>query len=67
MHDLGEIFTADNMFLSQYTLILKIKFIADDYMATAGLFHPEIDPAIHVNLITQFAFDCLQGIHELCV
>jgi PAS domain S-box-containing protein len=65
MRNLGEVFTAYDRLSRKYPLILKIKLIGDDYMAAAGLFSPDIDPAIHANQVVQFTLDCLTAIEEL--
>lgn len=65
MQNLGMVFTAYDKLLPKYPLIIKIKLIGDDYMAAAGLFNPEVDPAAHANQVVQFALECLDAIEEL--
>jgi PAS domain S-box-containing protein len=65
MKNLGDVFTAYDQLLPKFPLVLKIKLIGDDYMAAAGLFNPDIDPAKHANQVVQFAIECLDAIEEL--
>ena len=65
MQNLGMVFTAYDKLLPKYPLIIKIKLIGDDYMAAAGLFTPDLEPASHANQVVSFALECLDAIEDL--
>jgi PAS domain S-box-containing protein len=65
MQNLGLVFTSYDSLLPKFPLITKIKLIGDDYMAAAGLFNPDKDPAAHAHQVVQFALECLTGLEDL--
>ncbi|EAY04980.1 Adenylate and Guanylate cyclase catalytic domain containing protein [Trichomonas vaginalis G3] len=67
MGNLSTVFAAFDEMVKKYPKITKIKLIGDVYMAAAGLFDEQDDPASHAKDMVNFGLDCLGELDEVNV
>jgi class 3 adenylate cyclase len=67
METLSLIYSKFDSIAERFEMITKIKLIGDDYMAAAGLFHPDEEANKHASQIVQFGLECIQAIEEVNV